>query len=70
MQGSFDRFSDACNNFGLAISTKKREVLYQPAPGKAYIEPNIITNGQRLNAVQKFTYLGSTLSRKLSSTMK
>ncbi len=32
MQGSVDRFSDACNNFGLTISTKKTEVLYQPAP--------------------------------------
>ena len=63
MQHSVDKFSAACNNFGLTISTKKTEVLHQPAPGKPYVEPNIIINGQRLNAVDKFTYLGSTLSR-------
>ena len=42
---------------------KKTEVLHQPAPGKPYIEPNIAVNGQRLSAVDQFTYLGSTLSR-------
>ncbi len=34
MQCSVDKFSSACNNFGLTISIKKTEVLYQPAPGK------------------------------------
>ena len=43
----------------------KTEVLYQPAPAKAYIEPNNIINGQRLIAVEKFTYLGTTLSRNI-----
>ena len=52
-------------HFSLTTSTKKMEVLYQRAPGKAYIEPNIIINGQRLNAVEKFTYLGTTLSRNI-----
>ena len=42
---------------------KKTEVMHQPAPGKVYHEPNIIINGQRLKAVDRFTYLGSTLSR-------
>ena len=37
--------------------------MHQPAPGKTYVEPNITINGQRLNAVDKFTYLGSTLSK-------
>ncbi len=37
--------------------------MYQPAPGKPYAEPNISVNGQRLGAVGKFTYLGSTFSR-------
>ena len=46
--------------FGFAISTKKTEVMHQPAPGKRYSEPNIYINGQRLN---RFTYLASTLSR-------
>ena len=62
MQRSVNIFSEACNNFGLTISTKKTEMMHQPAPGKPYIEPNITINGQRLNAVYRFTYLGSTLS--------
>ncbi len=57
-----DHFSSACNNFSLTISTKKTEVLYQPAPGKPYTEPTIFVNDQKLSAVDKFTYLGSTLS--------
>lgn len=62
-QHSIDKFSDCCNNFGLTISTRKAEVMHQPAPGKPYVEPNISVNGQRLNVVEKNTYLGSTLSR-------
>lgn len=63
LQDSMDHLSSACNNFGLTISTKKTEVLYQPAPGKPYTEPTIFVNGQKLSAVDRFTYLGSTLSR-------
>ena len=51
---------------GLTITTKKTEVMYQPAPGKPYSEPNISVNGQRLGAVGKFTYLGSTLTRTVT----
>lgn len=65
MQQNVDKFAEACVNFGLTISIKKTEVLHQPAPGKMYIEPNITINGQRLKAVDKFTYLGSTLSRNV-----
>lgn len=63
MQLSVDKFATASRNFGLTISTRKTEVLHQPAPGKPYVEPNITVNGQRLSAVERFTYLGSTLSR-------
>jgi len=63
MQQSMDLFSSACDNFGLLISIKKTEVMYQPAPKKPYIEPSISVNGQKLHAVDRFTYLGSTLSR-------
>ena len=66
MQNSVDKFSDACKNFGLTISTKKTEVLHQPAPRESYNEPHISVNGQRFNAVEKFTYLGSTLSRSVT----
>ena len=37
--------------------------VYQPAPGKPYKEPTITVKGHRLQVVDKFTYLGSTLSR-------
>ena len=65
MQRCVDQFSEACSNFGLTISTKKTEVMHQPAPGKPHVEPNIYIYGQRLNPVDKFTYLGSTLSRSV-----
>uniref|UniRef100_A0A8C5P9E5 C2H2-type domain-containing protein n=1 Tax=Leptobrachium leishanense TaxID=445787 RepID=A0A8C5P9E5_9ANUR len=65
MQHSVDIFADACNNFGLTINRKKTEVMYQPAPRKPYAEPSITISGQRLNAVDKFTYLGSILSRSV-----
>ena len=63
MQGAVDRMLKACDNFQLTISTKKTEVVHQPAPGKPYSEPTITVNGQKLQVVDKFTYLGSTLSR-------
>ena len=39
--------------------------MHQPAPGKPCVEPNITVTDQRLNAVDKFTYLGSILSRNV-----
>ena len=63
MQGAVDRMSKACDNFQLTISTKKTEVVHQPAPGKPYSEPTTTVNGQKLQVVDKFTYLRSTLSR-------
>ena len=38
-------------------------MVYQPAPGKPYKESTITVKGQRLQVVDKFTYIGSTLSR-------
>ena len=64
MQHQLDLFANACDNFGLTISTKKTEVLFQPAPGRSYIEPDVNVKGEKLKAVDKFTYLGSTLSQK------
>ena len=65
MQQNVDKFAEACTNFGLTISIKKTEVMHQPAPGKTYTEPSITINGQCLKAVNKVTYLGSTLSRNV-----
>ena len=63
MQKGVDQVSDSCDSYDLTISIKKTEVVYQPAPGKPYKEPTITVKGQRLQMVDKFTYLGSTLSR-------
>ena len=63
-QGAVDRMSKACDNFQLTISTKMTEVhvVHQSAPRKQYSEPTITVNGQKLQVVDKFTYLESTLS--------
>ena len=63
MQKGVDQVSDSCDSYDLTTSIKKTEVVYQPAPGKPYKEPTVTTNGQRLQVVDKFTYLGGTLSR-------
>ena len=66
MQTIMDNFSRACDAFGLKISLKKTKVMYTPAPGEPYVEPNIMVKGTRLEVVDKFVYLGSTLSRDAS----
>ena len=63
MQKGVDQVSDSCGSYDLTISIKKTEVVYQPAPEKLYKEPTITVKGQRLQVVDKFIYLGSTLSR-------
>ena len=64
MQREVDQFSSACDDFGLIINAQKTEVMFQPAPEKPYHKPHILVKGQRLQAIDKFTYLGSTLSRR------
>ena len=59
MQKGVDQVSDSCDSYDLTISIKQTEV----APGKPYKEPTITVKGQRLQVVDTFTYLGSTLSR-------
>ena len=54
--------SDSSESYDLTNSIKKTEVVYQPAQGKPYKEPTISVKGQRLQVVDKFAYLGSTLS--------
>ncbi|KAH3818463.1 hypothetical protein DPMN_120184 [Dreissena polymorpha] len=52
------------------VSTKKTEVLYQPAPGKLYVEPKLTGNGQRLNKVNRFIFLCSAPhSHRMSSSI-
>lgn len=61
MQNSVDRVSESCDKNGLTINIKKAEVVCQPAPRKPHNEPTITLKGQ-LQVVDKFTFLGSTLS--------
>ena len=53
MQRAMGQVSQSCDNYDLTISTKKTEVVHQPAPGKPYNEPNITVNGQNLKVVDK-----------------
>ena len=63
MQKGVDQVSDSCDSYGFRISIKKTEEVYQPAPGKPIKEPTTTVKAQRLKVADKFTYLGSTLSR-------
>ena len=54
MQKGVDQVSDSCDSYDLTISIKTTEVVK---------EPTITVKDQRLQVVDKFTYLGSTLSR-------
>lgn len=66
LQRLCDRFATAARRFGLIISIKKTEVLYQPAPGETYTPPAVTIEGKQLNAVKTFKYLGSTISNDAS----
>ena len=57
-----DSFAKVAHRCGLTISLKKTEVMFQPKPGTNHVPPNIVIDNVPLNAVDKFTYLGSTLS--------
>ena len=59
-------FAMAARRFGLTISIKKTEALYQPAPGNEYTPPVILIEGKQLNAVENFKYLGGIVSNDAS----
>ena len=61
MQKILDAFSDASKNFVLKINIKKTQVLYHPNSTRTR-EEDIIVDGNKLNSVLEFTYLGSTIS--------
>ena len=61
MQKIVDAFTDASKKFGQKINTKKTEVLYQPNSTRTR-EEDIMVDGNKLNSVLEFTYLGSTIS--------
>ncbi|RVE61997.1 hypothetical protein OJAV_G00176660 [Oryzias javanicus] len=55
-------FADAAQLFGLEVSLKKTEVLYQPAPKDEYHLPHIKIGDTELKTVHQFTYLGCTIT--------
>ena len=61
MQKIEDVSSDASKKFGMKINIKKTEVLYQPKSTRTR-EEDIMVDGNKLNSVLEFTYLGSTRS--------
>ena len=62
LQCFMNHFVFACNSFGLKFNLKKTVVMYDPAPRSPYIEPIIFVEGNKLDIVHSFVYLGSTLS--------
>ena len=62
LQRLCDHFASAARRFGLTISIKKTESLYQPARGNTYVPPVVSIDGKKLNAVEEFTYLGGIAS--------
>nr|VZI33628.1 unnamed protein product [Spirometra erinaceieuropaei] len=62
-QRSMDLFFAACGKFFLVINTEKTVVMHQPPPDAAYVAPQINVNGAKLQIVDNFAYLESTLSR-------
>ena len=66
LQRLCDCFATASRRFGLTISIKKTETLYQPAPGNMYVPPVITIDNKPLNAVESFKYLGSIVSGNAS----
>ena len=63
-----DLLSTATEDFGLTIGTKNTEVMYQPTIAAPYTEPTITVGSQKFAVVGKFTYLGSTLSRRITTS--
>ena len=59
------RFSEISKAFGLQISTHKTELLYQLSPNnqnRDNVQPIVTIDGEALNMVHKFKYLGSYVS--------
>ena len=57
-----NRFSKACQDFGLTISLKKTQIMGQGVDSI----PSITISTQESEVVHDFVYLGSTISDTLS----
>nr|VZI38416.1 unnamed protein product [Spirometra erinaceieuropaei] len=63
MQRSMDLLAVVRENFGLIINTEKTVVMHQPPRNTAHNAPQVSVDGNHLQVVNNFTYLGSTLYR-------
>ena len=63
-------FAEAAQLFGVEVSLKKTEVLYQPAPREEYCLPHITIGETVLKTVYQFTYLGVQSHQTPRSTRK
>ena len=63
LQNTMDAFNAAYTQLGLKLNIKKTQVLHQTRLGDSDPQPVIITvDGQALDNVESYTYLGSCLS--------
>ena len=64
LQSILDAFARAYWLLGLDLNIKKTQVLHQPAPGTHPQPPTIHVDGNTLENVDQFAYLGSLLSTR------
>lgn len=57
-----DNFSNACNLFSLTITLEKTQVMGRATP----IPPTSTIDGENLEVINQFQYLGSTTTDTLS----
>jgi len=63
LQSMINKLNETCNAFSLTISVKKTVILVQ---GEAEIRTPVSLHGKPLETVNKFCYLGSTVTPSLS----
>ena len=61
IQSNTNAFVRYARCFGLTLSLKKTELIYQPKPGADYTAPIITMDDNPLNVTDKFIYLGCTI---------
>ena len=62
VQRLLDKFSEPCKSFGLRTSLKKTVIMHQGSVGST---SEVTLDGSSLNSVDKFCYLGSTITKNL-----
>ena len=63
-QHLLDLFVAATCRFGLSISLKKTEIMFQPQPHSSYLPPAATVNSVQVPVAEMFCYLGSRVTCK------